>query len=231
MDFEGKSFGRGHKELGGAHDLISQYKLWPYYQFFCKRSHPASISETHYLRNVVGDTKIRKGEGMELDQLRRNASMREKETCLHPFDLDVLSEAFHMKEMNPIRLSSKGLATPVSKSVNQCRHKEDKDRKDKDKNRKGEKHTRHKPHQVKDGSCIENNRICPKDSHPSQLKIQLDKVSSQSFQFSCITCVSYIKLNVACIILSSYKKPNKSYNSLSLFFLHATSSYIESDST
>ncbi|KAE9601092.1 hypothetical protein Lal_00023995 [Lupinus albus] len=170
MDLEGKRFGRGHKELGGAHDLISQYKLWPYYEFFCKRSHPASISETHYLRNVVGDTKIRKGEGMELDQLCRNASTTEKETCLHPFDLDVLSEAFHMKEMNPVRLSStqKGLATPVPKSVNQCRDKVEK-------NRKGEKHTRHKPHQVKDGSCIENKRICPKDSHHLQLKIQLDK--------------------------------------------------------
>ncbi|CAL0329740.1 unnamed protein product [Lupinus luteus] len=172
MDFEAKRFGRGHKELGGAHDLISQYKLWPYYEFFCKRSHPASIAETHYLHNVVGDTKIRKGEGMELDQLCRNASTSEKETCLHPFGLDVLSEAFHMKEMSPVRLSStqKGLVTPVPKS--------EKNRKDKDKDRKGEKHTRHKPHQVKDGSCIENNRICPKYSHPMQLKVQQDKVSS-----------------------------------------------------
>ncbi|KAK7246923.1 hypothetical protein RIF29_41794 [Crotalaria pallida] len=181
MDLEGKRFGRGHKEPGGARDLISQYKLWPYYEFFCKRAHPSSISETHYLRNVVGDTKIRKGEGMELDQLCRNASTSEKKTCLYPFDLDVLSEAFHMKEMGPLHLSSKGLATAVQKLENQSRDKEKKNRKEKDKDRKGEKHKRHKPHQVKDGSCIENNIIRHQDSHPSQLKNQQDKVCSQSF--------------------------------------------------
>lgn len=96
----------GNRELGGARDLINQYKLWPYYEFFCKRSHPLSISETHYLHNVVGDTKIKKGEGMELDQLCRNAYTSEKKTCLRPFDLDVLSEAFHMREMDPTHLSS-----------------------------------------------------------------------------------------------------------------------------
>lgn len=96
----------GHKELGGARDLINQYRLLPYYEVFCKRSLPLSISDTHYLRNVVGDTKIRKGEGMELDQLCRNTYTSEKKPCLHPFELDVLSEAFHMREMDPVHLSS-----------------------------------------------------------------------------------------------------------------------------
>lgn len=96
----------GNKELGGTRDLINQYRLWPYYEFFCKKSLPVSISETHYLHNVVGDTKIRKGEGMELDQLCKNMDTSEKKTCMCPFDLDVLSEAFHMRDMNPVHLSS-----------------------------------------------------------------------------------------------------------------------------
>jgi hypothetical protein len=95
----------GTRELGGAHDLVSQYKLWPYYEFFCKRSLPLSISETHYLRNVVGDTKIKKGEGVELDQLCKNTKMNEKKPCLSPFDLNVLSEAFRLREMDPNHLS------------------------------------------------------------------------------------------------------------------------------
>ncbi|KAK7319087.1 hypothetical protein RJT34_03800 [Clitoria ternatea] len=96
---------RCNKELGGTCDLINQYRLWPYYEFFCKRSLPRSISETPYLQNVVGDTKIRKGEGMELDQLCNNTNVGEKKAQFCPLDLDVLSEAFHMREMDPIHLS------------------------------------------------------------------------------------------------------------------------------
>lgn len=96
----------GNRELGGTRDLINQYRLWPYYEFFCKKPLPVSISETHYLRNVVGDTKVRKGEGMELDQLCQNPEPSEKKASLCPFDLDVLSEAFHLKEMSPVHLSS-----------------------------------------------------------------------------------------------------------------------------
>lgn len=66
-----------------------------------------SISETHYFRNVVGDTQIRKGEGMELDQLFHNASyLREKNSCIHPFDIGELVEAFHIRETTPLDLPS-----------------------------------------------------------------------------------------------------------------------------
>ncbi|GKV03810.1 hypothetical protein SLEP1_g16055 [Rubroshorea leprosula] len=34
---EGSKFGEGPRELGGAVDLITQFKLWPYHEFFCKR--------------------------------------------------------------------------------------------------------------------------------------------------------------------------------------------------
>lgn len=89
----------GPKELGGAVDLIKKFKLWPHHEFFCKRPLPLSISETTYIRNVVGDTEIRKGKGMELDQLFPNASdSRGRNLSIGPFDLDLLGEAFQMRE-------------------------------------------------------------------------------------------------------------------------------------
>ncbi|KAH9796278.1 hypothetical protein KPL71_005477 [Citrus sinensis] len=78
MDLGGKRFGTGPKELGGAIDLVNQFKLLHHHEFFCKRALPLSLSETHYLRNVVGDTEIRKGEGMELDRLFQTSSYVEK---------------------------------------------------------------------------------------------------------------------------------------------------------
>ncbi|KAK2437973.1 hypothetical protein P8452_33770 [Trifolium repens] len=170
MDLEAKRFGNGNRELGGAHDLISQYKLWPYYEFFCKKSLPLSISETHYLRNVVGETKIKKGEGMELDQLCKNTYMNEKKHSLCPFDLNVLSEAFHLREMDPNHISSakKGPSNAVPNSGNQSREHERKNKTD-------EKYRKHKLLQIKNGSCVANNTIRQNDSQPSQLKNQQDK--------------------------------------------------------
>ncbi|KAF2284706.1 hypothetical protein GH714_029442 [Hevea brasiliensis] len=95
----------GPRELTGAVDLISHYKLLPHHEFFCKRSLPLSISDTHYLHNVVGDTEIRKGEGMQLDQLIQNIPYsRDSNTRIQPFDLDVLREAFQFKETTSIDL-------------------------------------------------------------------------------------------------------------------------------
>lgn len=97
----------GPRELTGAVDLISHYKLLPHHDFFCKRALPISISETHYLHNVVGDTEIRKGEGMELDQLFENHSyLRETTANIRPFDLDTLRQAFQFRETAPIELPS-----------------------------------------------------------------------------------------------------------------------------
>ncbi|KAL2647435.1 hypothetical protein AAZV13_05G118800 [Glycine max] len=185
MDLEGKKFGKGNREFGSTRDLINQNRLWLYYKFFCKKSLPVSISETHYLHNVVGDTKIRKGEGMELDQLCKNMDTSEKKTCMCPFDLDVLSEAFHMRDMNPVHLSStccadvlykgqKGLPNAVPKLENQSRDHERKNKKVKDKGEKYRKQ-KHRLHRINNGSCIENIRIRPHDPHPLQLKNQQDK--------------------------------------------------------
>nr|GLL30860.1 mediator of RNA polymerase II transcription subunit 19a-like [Ipomoea trifida]GMD14006.1 mediator of RNA polymerase II transcription subunit 19A-like isoform X1 [Ipomoea batatas]GMD17309.1 mediator of RNA polymerase II transcription subunit 19A-like isoform X1 [Ipomoea batatas] len=107
MDPENRKFGRGPRELTGAVDLISQFKLLPHHEYFCKRQLPLSISDTHYLHNVVGDTEIRKGEGMQLDQLIEDASFsREMNASIKPFDLDVLGEAFQLRETSPIDLPS-----------------------------------------------------------------------------------------------------------------------------
>ena len=65
------------------------------------------MSETHYLQNVVGDTQIRKGEGMEFDQLlEKTAYMRERNANIHPIDFGILSEAFRIKETTPVHLPS-----------------------------------------------------------------------------------------------------------------------------
>lgn len=102
----------GPRELTGALDLISHYKLLPHHEFFCKKSHPVSVLDTHYLCNVVGDTDIRKGEGMQLDQLIQNTFSTDTYACIQPFNLDVLGEAFHLEEsasvdLSPVRSLSK----------------------------------------------------------------------------------------------------------------------------
>lgn len=64
-----------------------------------------SISDTHYLHNVVGDTEIRKGEGMQLGQLIQDTSIsRETNIHIQPFDLDILREAFQLRETAPVDL-------------------------------------------------------------------------------------------------------------------------------
>ncbi|XP_050230673.1 mediator of RNA polymerase II transcription subunit 19a-like isoform X2 [Mercurialis annua] len=180
MDFEGKKFGSGVRELCGAVDLVNQFKLWPHHEYFCKRSLPLSVSGTHYLQNVVGDTEIRKGEGMELDQLFQNTLyMRERKAHMHTFDLGVLSEAFQMRETTPVSLpcAEKGIPTNDSLKLEERilrMHKKHK-KKNKDKDR-----TKHK-HNNEDGS---NNNKHRKRSGvelgPSIMKQQHDKRRRQN---------------------------------------------------
>ncbi|CAI9288264.1 unnamed protein product [Lactuca saligna] len=149
MDPESKNFGRGPRELTGAVDLISYYKLLPHYEFFCKKSLPLSISDTHYLHDVIGDTEIRKGEGMQLDQLLQynNSFSRDTNTRIQPFDLDLLREAFQLKETAPVDLpsSEKGMPTIPGKSKSEVKDKEKKHKKHKDKDKEHKKHKhRHK---------------------------------------------------------------------------------------
>ncbi|KAF3450353.1 hypothetical protein FNV43_RR06433 [Rhamnella rubrinervis] len=142
MDLEATTFGRGPKELGGTVDLINQYKLCSHYEFFCKRSLPQTIPETRYLHNVVGDIDIRKGEGMELDQLFQIAShYRETKARVCPFDLDILRDAFHMRETTPVNFdfTEKGIPTATAKLKSELKDKEKRHKRLEDNNGKDHK--------------------------------------------------------------------------------------------
>jgi len=154
MDSDEKKFRKGPRELSGAVDLINHYKLLPHHDFFCKKPLPLAISDTHYLHNVVGDTEIRKGEGMELDQLVQNASMRNKPAFIQPFDMEILGQAFQLRETAPVDLPSaeKGIPTISGKPKSESKDKEKKHKKHKDKDRdKDKEHKKHK-HRHKDRS-------------------------------------------------------------------------------
>ncbi|KAF4373918.1 hypothetical protein F8388_007824 [Cannabis sativa] len=148
MDSEYKKFGRGPRELTGAVDLISHFKLQAQHDFFCKKPLPLSIADTHYLHNVVGDTEIRKGEGMQLDQLIQSTSYsRDTNARIQPFDLDVLQEAFQLRETGLVELppSEKGTPTIAGKSKSESKDKERKHKKHKDRDKEHKKHKhRHK---------------------------------------------------------------------------------------
>ncbi|KAK4750854.1 hypothetical protein SAY87_004336 [Trapa incisa] len=147
MDSEEKKFGRGARELTGALDLLSQFKLQQHYDFFCQRSLPLSISDTQYLHCVVGDTEIRKGEGMQLSQLIQDTSnFRNSNIHIQTFDLAVLRDAFQFKESGFVELpqSEKGEPTIPSKMKGDSKDKEKKHKKHKHKD--GEKDREHKKH-------------------------------------------------------------------------------------
>ncbi|KAI4323690.1 hypothetical protein L6164_023277 [Bauhinia variegata] len=153
MDHEGRKFGGGPRELTGAVDLISHFKLLSHYEFFCKKSLPVSISDTHYLHNVVGDTEIRKGDGMQLDQLIQNtSSSRDTSARIQPFDLDILKESFQLRDTSHIDLppAEKGIPTIAGKSKSESKDKKRKKHKDRDKD-KDKEHKKHK-HRHKDRS-------------------------------------------------------------------------------
>ncbi|KAJ0567299.1 putative mediator complex, subunit Med19, metazoa [Helianthus annuus] len=181
MDPESKTFGKGPRELTGAVDLISYYKLLPHHEFFCKKSLPLSISDTHYLHNVVGDSEIRKGEGMQLDQLIQNTSYsRDTNTRIQPFDLDILREAFQLRESAPVDLpsSEKGIPTVAGKSKSESKDKEKKHKKHKDKD-KDREHKKHKHrHKDKDRSKDKDKeKKKDKSSHDKKRKHDGDEIS------------------------------------------------------
>lgn len=123
------------RELTGAVDLLSHYGLRDQYEAFCRKPLPLSIGESHYLKNVVGETEIRKGEGMELGQLL-GAGMETLNVHIQPFDVDVLHQAFSLKESGSISLPEADRGIPTMSG----RVKEEL----KDKDKKHKKHKKHK---------------------------------------------------------------------------------------
>lgn len=92
-----------NRELTGAVDLLSYYGLREQYDKFCLKVLPASIGESHYLKDVVGDIDIRKGEDMELGQLL-GLENENFNVHLHQFNIDILQQAFSFKESGLISL-------------------------------------------------------------------------------------------------------------------------------
>eukprot|EP01018_Ginkgo_biloba_P016359 Gb_36547 [translate_table: standard] len=138
----------GPRELTGAVDLLSHYGLRAHHDYFCKKPLPASIAETPYLNNVVGDTEIRKGEGMELDQLVQAPPTMDLGSYIQPFDLETLRQAFELRESGPAQLSDadRGLPTISGKVKNDHKDKEKKHKKHKDKDKDKDKDREHKKH-------------------------------------------------------------------------------------
>ncbi|XP_074269604.1 putative mediator of RNA polymerase II transcription subunit 19b isoform X2 [Silene latifolia] len=150
MSFKGAKFGFGPKELGGSVDLVNHYKLQSLHEFFCKRSLPMSVSETPYLQNVVGDREIRKGAGMELDQLSENLALPEdKKGSVHPFRLDVLADVFHMQETATARLSTPDRGTPTAMTKLETKSRDRHHKKNKGRHKHKTRDTKDQNHQNK----------------------------------------------------------------------------------
>lgn len=99
--------------------------------------------------------KSGKGKGMQLDQLIQDTSYsRGTNPRIQPFDLDILREAFQLRETAPIDLplAEKGIPTTAGKSKSESKDKERKHKKHKDRDREKDKeHKKHK-HRHKDRS-------------------------------------------------------------------------------
>lgn len=93
--------------MTGAVDLTSHYRLREQFDTFCKKPLPSALSDSSYLSSVVGDSELRRGEGMELGQLIQGPAgsfMPSDRVPFQPFDLEVLRKAFTLKEAGPITL-------------------------------------------------------------------------------------------------------------------------------
>ncbi|KAJ1399034.1 hypothetical protein SESBI_30677 [Sesbania bispinosa] len=92
---------------------------------------------------------------MQLDQLIQNtSSSRGTSSHIQPFDLDILKEAFQLKQTAPIDLpaAEKGIPTVAGKSKSESKDKEKKHKKRKDRDKdKDKEHKKHK-HRHKDRS-------------------------------------------------------------------------------
>ncbi|XP_065031911.1 mediator of RNA polymerase II transcription subunit 19a-like isoform X4 [Musa acuminata AAA Group] len=99
-------------------------------------------------RELTGDTEIRKGEGMELGQLFQSAPyLRETTAQIQQFNLDLLGQAFELRDTAPIDLplSEKGTPTIPGKSKGDSKDKGRKHKKHKVKDREKDKeHKKHK---------------------------------------------------------------------------------------
>lgn len=84
---------------------------------------------------------------MQLDQLVQTTYSRDNSACIKPFNLDVLGEAFHLRESASVNLSPAEMGTPTiavkSKSASKSKDKHKK-HKEKHKEKDSKKHKKSK---------------------------------------------------------------------------------------
>lgn len=126
----------GPQELTGAVDMLTHYGLRDHYEAFCKKPLPLTMGASKYLRNVVSDLDIQRGEGMELGQF---LALENGVTSvdIHQFDTNVLHEAFSLRESGSISIpeADRGIPTMTRKVNENCEGK-------------GQRHSRHKKHKI-----------------------------------------------------------------------------------
>ncbi|KAL0351489.1 UNVERIFIED_CONTAM: Long chain acyl-CoA synthetase 9, chloroplastic [Sesamum calycinum] len=104
---------------------------------------------------------------MQLDQLIQNTFPRDTNSCIQPFNLDVLGEAFHLQESASVDLppSEKGIPTvavkPRSEFTAKDKHKKHKD-KDREKNKELKKH-KHRSKEEKEKKKDKNHQKRKRD--------------------------------------------------------------------
>ena len=79
--------------------MLAHHGLGEYYELFCKKPFLDTIQSSKYVRNVLSDLDIQKGEGMELEQVLKQDDMGSKSiTKIHEFPMKTLFEAFNLRE-------------------------------------------------------------------------------------------------------------------------------------
>jgi uncharacterized protein YqgV (UPF0045/DUF77 family) len=111
----------GQGELSGAVDLLAHHGLGDYYELFCKRPFPHTLQASKYVRNVLSESDIQKGEGMELEQVltRADDEVSRSNLKIQELPMETLYEAFNLRESS-LRLLPKvshAIKSPNGKKV------------------------------------------------------------------------------------------------------------------
>ncbi|GAQ89100.1 hypothetical protein KFL_004870050 [Klebsormidium nitens] len=101
---------------------------------------PGFIAESSYLKRPVGDTALRRGQGMELCQLLEGTwpGVATENVPIVPLGLDALRSAFTFRSEEPVELAQEDLGSPtytppLVKEVDRSNGKKEEDKKKKKK--------------------------------------------------------------------------------------------------
>lgn len=94
-------------EVTGGSDLLQHFALRTHYDALQKQPPPEYVAQSGYLKKPVGDTALRRGEGMQLGQLLDPnwSGMASETTSIAPLGLEALRGAFTFRGEEPIELA------------------------------------------------------------------------------------------------------------------------------